>query len=106
MVITNKCFNCHYLKSEYCSTGRSTGSPTRGSSASTASAGLLTTRRASTSMRPVRLSSTHRENFLKSYKIKPKSDCIYHFPIDLEANGHIRLVPSQSVHGKYNLISV
>ena len=26
---------------------------------------------------------THREIFSKSYKIKPKSDCIYHFPIDL-----------------------
>ena len=26
----------------------------------------------------------HREIFSKSYQIKPKSDCIYHFPIDLE----------------------
>ena len=30
---------------------------------------------------------THREFFLKSYEIKPKSDCSYHFPIDLEPNG-------------------
>ena len=29
---------------------------------------------------------THREIFLKSYQIKPISDCIYHFPIDLEPN--------------------
>ena len=28
--------------------------------------------------------STHREIFSKSCWIKPKSDCIYHFPIDLE----------------------
>ena len=27
---------------------------------------------------------THREIFSKSYQIKPKSDCIYHTPIDLE----------------------
>ena len=26
----------------------------------------------------------HTEIFSKSYQIKPKSDCIYHFPIDLE----------------------
>ena len=30
---------------------------------------------------------THKEIFLKSYQIKPKSDCIYHFPIDLETKG-------------------
>ena len=30
---------------------------------------------------------THREIFSKSYQIKLKSDCIYHFPIDLELNG-------------------
>ena len=30
---------------------------------------------------------THREIFSKSYCIKLKSDCIYHFPIDLEPNG-------------------
>ena len=29
----------------------------------------------------------HREIFSKSYKIKPKSECIYNFPIDLELNG-------------------
>ena len=28
--------------------------------------------------------TTHREIFSKSYQIKPKSDCIYHAPIDLE----------------------
>ena len=27
---------------------------------------------------------THREIFPKSYQMKPKSDCIYHFPIDSE----------------------
>ena len=27
-------------------------------------------------------------NIFESYWIKPKSDCIYHFLIDLEANGH------------------
>ena len=27
---------------------------------------------------------TRREIFSKSYQIKLKSDCIYHFPIDLE----------------------
>ena len=30
---------------------------------------------------------THRDIFSKCYQIKPKSDCIYHFPIDLETNG-------------------
>ena len=30
---------------------------------------------------------THREIFSKSYEIKPKSDCVYPFPIDLEPNG-------------------
>ena len=30
---------------------------------------------------------THREFFSKSYWLKPKSDCIYYFPIDLEPNG-------------------
>ena len=29
----------------------------------------------------------HREIFSKSYHIKPKLDCIYHFPIDLEPDG-------------------
>ena len=37
----------------------------------------------------------------KSYHIKPKSDCIYHAPIDLEPNGR----PFGSENGKYNLIS-
>ena len=31
--------------------------------------------------------STDREIFLESYLIKLKSDCIYHFPINLEPNG-------------------
>ena len=30
----------------------------------------------------------HQQSFLKSYWIKQKSYCIYHFPIDLEQNGH------------------
>ena len=34
------------------------------------------------------LDSTHREVFSKSCYIKPKSPCIYHFPIDLEPIGH------------------
>ena len=29
-------------------------------------------------------STTHGEIFSKSYQIKPKSDCIYHAPIDLD----------------------
>ena len=33
------------------------------------------------------LMSSHREVFSKSYQMKPKSDCIYHFSIDLEWNG-------------------
>ena len=33
------------------------------------------------------IASPHREIFSESCKIKPKSDCIYHFPIDLERNG-------------------
>ena len=48
----------------------------------------------------------HREIFSKSYQIKPKSDCIYHFPIDLEPNGCPFAVSNQSENGKYNLISV
>ena len=76
----------------------------------------------------------HRKIISKSYKIKPKSECIYHFPIDLEqqngknnlisvwfskiskknfcvhvartTNGCVRLVPNQSENGKYTLISV
>ena len=34
----------------------------------------------------VKVSDVHTE---KSYQIKPKSDCIYHFPIDLEPNGRL-----------------
>ena len=30
--------------------------------------------------------STHREIFSKFYQIKPKPDCFYHFPIDLDPN--------------------
>ena len=30
---------------------------------------------------------THRQIFSESYLIKPKSDCIYRFPINLEQNG-------------------
>ena len=53
--------------------------------------------------------AAHREIFLKSYQIKPKSECIYHFPIDLELNG--RPFGSldciyQPEKDKYNLISV
>jgi len=52
-------------------------------------------------------SNTHREIFSKFYFIKPKSDGIYHFPIDLE---HKRTrpfaVPNQPENGEYNLISV
>ena len=29
---------------------------------------------------------THREIFSKSHQINPKSDCIYHAPIDLDPN--------------------
>ena len=28
----------------------------------------------------------HREFFSESYKIKPKSDCIYHVPIEMKKN--------------------
>ena len=35
----------------------------------------------------MKLQSAHREIFSKSNEIKPKSDCIYHFPIDLKPNG-------------------
>ena len=35
----------------------------------------------------VNMKRIHRENFSESYWTKPKSDCIYHFPIDLESNG-------------------
>ena len=50
-------------------------------------------------------SATHREIFSKSYSINPKSDCIYHFPIDLDLNK--RPFGSKSNGNvKYNLISV
>ena len=35
----------------------------------------------------MRVIGTHRDILSKSYSIKSKSDCIYHFPIDLELNG-------------------
>ena len=41
----------------------------------------------------------------KSYWIKMKPDWIYHFPLHLEPNGHIHMVPNESKNGKYNLIS-
>ena len=44
-------------------------------------------------MRQYTWAATHREIFWKSYYIKPKSDCIYHFRIDLK-------------NGIHNLISV
>ena len=48
----------------------------------------------------------HREIFSKSYQIKPESDCIHHFPIDLEPNERPLAVLNQSKNGKYNLILV
>ena len=47
----------------------------------------------------------HREIFSKSCWINPKSDCIYHFPIDLEPNRRPFGFPNQSENVKYNLIS-
>ena len=41
--------------------------------------------------------------FSKPWWIKPKSDWIYLFPIHLESNGLIRLLPNHSENGKYNL---
>ena len=38
---------------------------------------------------------SHRETFSKSHQIKPKSDCIYHFPIDFGTQTDVRLVPNQ-----------
>ena len=51
---------------------------------------------------------TRREIFSQSYLLKPKSDCIYHAPIDLEQQtDSVRLwFQIQSENGKYNLISV
>ena len=55
----------------------------------------------------IRDASTYREIFSKFYQIKPKSDCIYHAPIDLEPyGGSLFAVLYQSVRGKYNQISV
>ena len=48
----------------------------------------------------------------KSYSVKPKLDCIYYAPVDFgDTNwfqkGHCPFaVLNQSVHGKYNLVSV
>ena len=50
--------------------------------------------------------SAHREIFSESYQIKPKSDCIYHFPNYLDSNVRVRLDSNKSENGKYNLISV
>ena len=36
---------------------------------------------------------------------KPKSDCIYHAPIDLKPSIGVRLVQNQLENGKFNLIS-
>ena len=36
---------------------------------------------------PSPLHFTHRESFSKSYWINLKSDCIYHFPVNLDPNG-------------------
>ena len=44
--------------------------------------------------------------FSQSHQINPKSDCIYHIPIDLDPNGRIHLVPNQLENGENNLISV
>ena len=49
---------------------------------------------------------TNTEKSSKSWWIKPKSDCIYHFPMDLEPQKNFRLVQNQSHNGKYNLIWV
>ena len=34
--------------------------------------------------------------------MNPKSDCIYHLPIDLEQQTDVRLYPNQSVNGKFS----
>ena len=53
------------------------------------------------------LKLTHREIFSKSYQIKQKSDCIYRVQVDFEhKQTRPFAVPNQSVHGKYNLISI
>ena len=51
---------------------------------------------------------THRYIFSKSYQITPKSDCIYHFRIDLEQQtdtGHLLFVINRCMV-KYNLIYI
>ena len=54
---------------------------------------------------PKKISSfTHREILSEYCQIKPKSDCIYIFPIDLEQQTKYRLVPNKLKNGKYNLI--
>ena len=47
------------------------------------------------SIRP-RSGPTHREIFSKSYQIRPKLDCIYHAPIEMEPNEHPFAVPNHS----------
>ena len=32
------------------------------------------------------MTTAHKETFSESCQIKPKSDCIYHAPVDLEPN--------------------
>ena len=49
--------------------------------------------------------SSHREIFTKSFQINQKSDCIYHFPIDLEPNERPFGSLMVEENGKYNLIS-
>ena len=53
----------------------------------------------------IQTACAHREIFSKSYWINPKSDFIYHFPVDLEPNRH-SLVPNQAENSKKNPISV
>ena len=48
-------------------------------------------------------SLTHRETFSKSYRLNPKSDCIYDFPIYLDPNER-PFGCERSENGKYNLI--
>ena len=48
--------------------------------------------------------STYRSIFHETCQKKTKSDCIQHFPIDLEPNGHSHLVPNQLKNVIHNLI--
>ena len=51
--------------------------------------------------------ATRREIFSNSHWIEPKSDCIYHAPINLETSGCSPFgVSNQLENGKFNLISV